>query len=187
MTHEGGEAVVLGLALVDLVAGELDALLEALDLLGEVVCARSQSSASVRKVSKGARARAERTDGVDLLAAHAHPPADALGRPRADLVRVLKVGRQDVLELGDRLVVLLDEGGEGADAPADVDRRRRVRDVERREEALQGGVGLELLIDLRDLRAPKVWVSTGSSCETAPPSLDREGRGRRRARTRDAP
>lgn len=66
-----------------------------------------------------------------------------------------------MLELLDRLIVLLDERRQGTEAPANVDGAGRVGDVERGEEAGETGVGLELLVDLRDLRARE--VSTYSS------------------------
>lgn len=96
----------------------------------------------------------ERLTRVDLVTSHSHPPSDPLRWPFGrQTIRVLEVPRQDLFEFFHRLVVLLDEFGQGADAATDVDCRRRVRDVETEEETVETGVGLVFLGDLSDLDA----------------------------------
>lgn len=80
------------------------------------------------------------------------------------MVRVAQVGREDLFELLDGLVMLLDERRQSADAPPDVHGCRRVGDVERRKEAGESGVGLVLLGDVRDLRAVPGEQMTSMEC-----------------------
>jgi len=106
----------------------LDTLLEALDLLRQVV------------------------DGIHLLASHSHPSTDAhrgpLGR---QVVGVLEVGREDSLKSANGIVVAVDKLGKGSDASTDVNGGGRVGNLEGLEEGLEFGVGLRALVHLSDL------------------------------------
>jgi hypothetical protein len=106
----------------------LDALLEALDLLRQVV------------------------DGIHLLASHSHPSTDAhrgpLGR---QIVGILEVGREDSLESANGVVVAVDKLGKGSNASTDVNGGGRVWNLEGLEEGLKFGVGLRALVHLSDL------------------------------------
>lgn len=101
---------------------------------------------------------------IDLVPSDPHPAADPLRRPLArQAIRVLKIPRQDFFELLHRLVMLLDQLGQGADATTDVNCGRRVRDVETEEQAVEASIGLKPLADLRDLPAHVVSTSEHAS------------------------
>lgn len=133
----------------------LDSLLVPLDLFGEVVdWARRVQSATKAAGKKCAAMEGDRLTRINLIASHSQPPSNPLRRTFArQAIRVLEIPRQDLFEFFHRLVVLLDEFGQGADATTDVNCRGRIRNVETEEETVEPGVGLVFLADLSDLHA----------------------------------